>query len=114
MSTIRNTIESALNNDPSVLRSYGTYIDRVVTALEEREERAIESLISGGVNLGASENQIEGLLIDAGLRTAPEPEVPAEPQSVEAQIASLTEQVRVLTETVSNALTSARRQGVSI
>lgn len=110
MSTIRQTIENALPSH--VLSSYGSYVNTVVTALEQREERAIESLVSGGISLGASESQIDGLLIDAGLRTAPEPEPTPEPQTVEAMLASLMEKVDGLSTRLDSAASQASRHGI--
>lgn len=114
MSNIRQTIEAVLPSN--IVSSYSTYVNDVVNALEQREERAIEVLVSGGVQMGAREEQINGLLIDAGLREVPEPEpepVAAEPQSVEAMIASLAEKVDSLVERLDSASRQASRHGIT-
>lgn len=74
MSSIRNTIAEALGNDESVLRSYSQYIDDAVEALEDREENALAVIDRLGQALGASEEDINDILVAAGLREpTPEP-----------------------------------------
>lgn len=114
MSTIRNTVESLATAVPSTHRHI---VESVITALEEREQGALDVIQQKGVALGATTEQIEAILIEAGLvepTPEPEPVVNAEPQDVQAQIASLADELRTLSTTLNNALAAARRQGVRI
>jgi hypothetical protein len=110
LSTIRNTIEQALPSH--IASSYRSYIDTVEAALAEREQDALQVIREQGVALGASEAQVEDVLIASGLvEPTPEPVV-EEPQTVEAMIASLTEEVRNLAARLDAASTAAARHGV--
>lgn len=76
----------------TVVNSYPSQARPVVEALKgalvAREEQIIEALIEGGVSLGARREQVEGLLVSAGLvEPAPEPEpVASEPTPLEGNI----------------------------
>jgi hypothetical protein len=72
VSTIRETVVNAL--DPSVVRSYGTYIDRVVEALEERDGQIADALMTFAESKGLRPGDAKDLMIEVGL-IEPEPVV---------------------------------------
>jgi hypothetical protein len=112
MSSARSTIESVL--EAHIVRQYPNYVDPVVRAFEDRDADICESLRQQGVALGAREEDIEQVLVQAGLvEPAPEPEaVNAEPQSVEAMIASVLDQQRQIMERLDSASRQAQRHGI--
>lgn len=113
MSTIRQTIESAL--DPSIVRSYSAYIGGVVEALEEREAEALDTLRAYAEEQGVSSHEVDSLFVSAGLvEPEPEPEaVNIEPQSVEAMLASIQEVLGEMKDRLDNAARQASRHGIS-
>lgn len=76
----------------TAVRSYPREAGPVVAALKDalaaREQQIVEALISGGVSLGARREQVESLLVTAGLvEPTPEPEpVASEPTPLEGSI----------------------------
>lgn len=112
MSSIRNTITETLRSNG--LSSYARSAEPVIAALEEREQGALDVIQQKGVALGATVEQIESILIEAGLvEPTPEPEVTnAEPQTLEAMIASLTETVQGLVQRLDSASQQASRHGI--
>ena len=73
-------------------RSVSTYpqarpvINGLKERLEQRDQQVAEALINGGVALGARREQVEALLVQAGLvEPTPEPEPEPEPEPVAEQ-----------------------------
>lgn len=114
MSNIRTTIEQAV---PDVANSsaYGTYVNEAVAALESREQDIKEALHSVAIGKGLSESEVLDIFIQVGLsEPEPEAEAPFQDDDLGAQVATLAQQVAALTDTVSQALSAARRQGVRV
>ena len=74
-STIRTTIESVISERVGRLPAgYQSVVDGVIEAVEGLAASAADSLRESGRALGASEEQVEGALVSAGL-VEPEPVV---------------------------------------
>jgi hypothetical protein len=85
-STIRSTIESVINDRVGrVPAGYESVVNEVVEAVESLALQAAESLRESGRALGASEEQIEGALVSAGL-VEPEPVVEDVPQPASSDV----------------------------
>lgn len=116
MSNIRTTIEQAV---PDVANSsaYSTYVNEAVAALESREQDIKEALLSVATGKGLSEDEVQAIFVQVGLsepEPEPEAEAPFRDDDLGAQVATLAQQVAALTDTVSQALSAARRQGVQV
>lgn len=97
MSTIRETVLSALPSH--VATQYGTHVNAVVAALEAREESALETIRTEGRSAGASTEQVETILTNAGLVQPPAEETGVESDGdfdVQAAIADLRRDVQAL------------------
>lgn len=114
MSTIRTTISQTLRT--AGLSSYERQAEPVIAALEAREQAALDTIRAEGIEAGASESQVEAILIEAGLveRPAPVVEEPAEPQSLEAMVASLAESIKAQGERIETLVSAAARHGVRV
>ena len=102
-SIVDNATSSVVSRYP---REAGPIVAQLKADLEARDEALVESLVSGGVALGARREQVEGLLTDAGLLATPEPEPTPEPTGegsddlsvIKASLASLSETVQSLVD----------------
>ena len=95
-STIRSTIESAITNRIGrVPNGYEGVVNDVVEAVEALALSAAESLRESGRALGASEEQVEGALVSAGL-VEPEPVVEETVTADDGRLASLERKVDAL------------------
>lgn len=76
-----NDIRSTITESVSLPSEAGTYVNRVVAALEEREHSIVESLVTFATQRGLDEVTAKSALQQAGLtipvEPEPEPEVPA-------------------------------------
>lgn len=112
MSTIRTSITAALAD--AGLSYYASQAEPVIAALEGREDNIIARLRATAETYGLADGEIEGILIDCGLveEPTPEPVVAEGTQSIEAMIATLTEEVRTLSGRLDTAANQASRHGI--
>ena len=69
------------------IAGYERYVDAVADALTAKVERAIESLTRSAARLGASAEQTQQALAQAGLLVEEQPEVTEEEQKVRSLVA---------------------------
>lgn len=124
--TIRSTVESALSNAGVPTAGYESYINTVVTALEEREFTITETIVDGVVGqFGTDESDVVSAIkarTNLEFRPIPEPVVEVEEEEEEApvegatksggkakRIAALEEKVSEIAEAVAELAALAKR-----
>lgn len=110
VSNSRDQIEGVITG--RVPAGYERYVRDVAEALTEREQRILDSIKSAGLSLGASEEQIEGVFILAGVLSIPEPEPVAwaETPEVDAGLGATLERIE---RALSGLTEFARQHGYS-
>lgn len=92
--TIRSTVESALSNAGVPTAGYESYINTVVTALEEREFTITETIVEGVVGqFGTDESDVVSAIkarTNLEFRPIPEPVVEVEEEEEEAPVEGAT------------------------
>lgn len=106
--TLRGTVAESLRTNG--IGSYEESAEPVIVALEEREQTIKNGLYDFAVSKGLSGDEVEALFVEVGL-SDPAPE-PVEPQSIEAMIATLTDEVRSLSSRLDSASEQASRHGI--
>ena len=117
MTSIRNTIATALVNDGINLDGYGHYIDLAVEALEEREYNISDQLVQfAQEQTSYGESAIRSILRETELseRPAPEPETvtpeqAGEPQSDSERITKIEGQIEKVIEVLDTLTNLAKR-----
>ena len=117
MTSIRNTIATALVNDGINLDGYGHYIDLAVEALEEREYNISDQLVQfAQEQTSYGESAIRSILRETELseRPAPEPETvtpeeASEPQSDNERISKIEGQIEKVIEVLDTLTNLAKR-----
>lgn len=122
-----STIHETITNSVPLPAGAGTYVNRAVAALEEREVGIAEALISFATEKGLSEADAKAALADAGLSvpTDPEPEpvnvqgnesvtVGGEQTDLVSLVSRLAGQVEALASRVDGALAAARSRGIHL
>ena len=67
MSTIQETVEQALGGTYAVPRQYRGHVDRVVSALVEREQGLCDEVVAAAAANGVDEDTARDTLSDLGL-----------------------------------------------
>jgi len=116
MTSIRNTIATALVNDGINLDGYGHYIDLAVEALEEREYNISDQLVQfAQEQTSYGEAAIRSILRETELseRPAPEPETVTpdddEPLTEDERLTKIEDQIGKLVEVVGTLTDLAKR-----
>jgi len=116
MTSIRNTIATALVNDGVNLDGYGSYLDTAVAALEEREYNISDQLVRvAQEQTSYSESEIRTILRETELseRPAPEPETVTsgddEPLTEDERFARIEDTVNKLADVVGALTDLAKR-----
>jgi hypothetical protein len=111
MTNITETVQSALTS--AGYGQYASYAAPVIEALEQREENAVAVLREKGMALGASEDQIDEVLTEAGL-IEPTPEADFTLVGQDEDSLSLTAQVAHLAGVVERLVQAAASRGLRI
>lgn len=108
---IANIVTTSMRNRG--LGHYASQAAPVIADIEEAADRAVAILREQGVRLGATEGQIEAVLIQSGLVAAPEPEpvVAASGSGMSAEVLAAVERIEARMNTLESA---ARRYGVRV
>lgn len=105
-STIADTVRSAAGNVPA---GYTDKVDAVIAAVEGLAEQVASALVAKGQEMGASESDLNDLMVEVGLRSAPEPEPEAEASTTDSA-----EGVAELRQRIERLERAAQRAGVSL